>query len=329
MRNLKTHKSILVLLAVLLFSISAPLLTTCLAVEKTPFEKEWALEKTEAKSTFSPALLEVIQDRQVILVSGFINELSGFVCRYFYSAVDAIKDDLEMSTTLFLPKTVEFSTNIEAIYSVILEAFEKNKKPVILLGHSKGAEEIFHVILRHPELVTENKVDRVVLIQGSIQGCGILDDSLLYTHVQYVKKFSELFLEGIECLDPKQAKNKLDFSFDVFQHKLLNQYGERVALEKRQLISDRIFYVRSIADKTDLSLCTRCIIGGLSGSGLAAVGPNDGLLLVEDQKDDRIGRDLGLIHEDHNAIAISFLWGGRSYNDRKAFIRTVIQQVYR
>ena len=206
-----------IVLAVILLSPCTRFLPYCIAAEKTPFEEEWALEKTESKSTFFPSTLDLIKDRQVVLVSGFINELGGPIGGYFYAAVDAVKKDLEMTTTLFLPKTPAFSTNITAIYHAVLEAYEKEQKPVILIGHSKGGEEILHTILRHPDLMLENKVDRVLLIQSAIQGVSLLDDNQLRSSIIYMKKVSEFFFEGIECLDPKLAKEKLDLSFEVFK----------------------------------------------------------------------------------------------------------------
>ncbi|MEO5968587.1 MAG: hypothetical protein ABIQ95_01565 [Bdellovibrionia bacterium] len=316
-----------IMLAVVLFSTSLHSPIYCLAAEITPFEEQWALEKTEQKSSFLPSTLELFNERQVVVVSGFINELSGPIYRYFYSTVDAVKKDLKMTTTFFLPKTQRFSKNIAAIYQTVLKAYEKEQKPVILLGHSKGATEILHTILLHPELITENKVDKVLLVQGTIQGCSILGDNRLRSPLVPLKRFSEQNFEGVECLEPKFAKEKLDLAFEVFERELVDQYGEVIGLEKRKLISGKIFYVRSVAESKDLSLTTRCLLE-MAGNNLNDIGPNDGLLLGEEQEDHRIGRELGLIHEDHNAIAVSSLFGGKSYNDRKAFIRTLVQQAY-
>jgi hypothetical protein len=55
---------------------------------------------------------------------------------------------------------------------------------------------------------------------------------------------------------------------------------------------------------------------------------SDGILLVKDQKFDQFGVDLGVLNVDHVGLTVISLFSKTSEADRKAFTRTVLDQVY-
>src|SRR5439155_12749343 len=105
--------------------------------------------------------------------AGFLN---GAIPGYFNDNIEVVQTEYKADASAIYPSSLAGMTDdAELVRATALENFEKTKKPVVLVGHSKGGASVVLAVLRHPELMLEGKVDRVVAIQGAFGGSPVAD----------------------------------------------------------------------------------------------------------------------------------------------------------
>ena len=121
-------------------------------------------------------LKQYLSSRQVVWVGGIFNVLQA---RYFEDNVHCLKNDLEMKdvATLFPFPFMgdDLVTSADWLYPRVERLHETGKKPILLIGHSKGGVDSLMLLMRHPELLRDGWVERLVLVQAPVQGSPAAD----------------------------------------------------------------------------------------------------------------------------------------------------------
>ncbi|NBU20378.1 hypothetical protein EBS43_03020 [bacterium] len=299
--------------------------------------QRWFLERLSPFDGINAETLATLKNRHVLFVSGIMNELADpqvlgfkFIKSYYRSNIDAIQNELGMSYDYYGPDSGEaVDVNSDQVYAQMMRAYSRTGKPLIVIAHSKGGAETLHAILKHPEVILNGYVDRVILVQAAIGGSPIATTTenrgVLY---QIVSWFVH---RGVKSLETAQSQTNFDSAFSVYQD-LLNQYwikkygGSGAMRPLHDEVSQKIFYVRAHESREKLSWGIRTV-NDVCGMRLYDDGRNDGLLMLKDQKHPRIGIDLGVLSSDHIGLTVDY-YSNFSSSVKKAFTRAVVSQVY-
>jgi hypothetical protein len=276
----------------------------------TTLQQQWEIEKRLGlRAEVDSKLLE---GRHVIFVAGIMNELANIISNYYPSNIEAAKEFGATTSYIHPNSSNPIPENAELLYRSITDIYQRLQKPIILVGHSKGGAETLYAILKHPELITQGMVDRVLLIQAAIGGSPLAEDQSWC-----FKVVCGLLNPNLKTLKPDIAKRNFD---DVFW-----EFDRSMVSGQRRMISDRIFYVRSQIAPNDLSFGIS-LIRTLTNLDLSLLGPNDGLITITAQYDFRIGVDLGILQSDHIGLTVSTV-SSTSHEDRKSFMRALFKTV--
>jgi hypothetical protein len=109
---------------------------------------------------------QVPKDRHVLFVAGFMNEMASLTSNYFPDNIKAVTRELGLSSSYYGPSSRNtISENADHLFKEFNKTHSKYRKPTDLFGHSMGGAASLLLVLRHPELMIEGKIDRVALIQ--------------------------------------------------------------------------------------------------------------------------------------------------------------------
>lgn len=285
-------------------------------------EKKWIQEKRETGILNNNYILK---DKHVLFVAGILNELASLISSYYSDNMEAAKE-MGATVTYYGPASqTSVPLNAYLLNKKIRSLYEINKKKLIVVGHSKGGAELLYAILRYPDLITKNIVDSVILIQPSVGGSLLAENTCgwCFDLISTVSK------PNLTTISPKITKQNFDKVFGLFNKAVLELTGnsnQNLAKDLEKQISDRIFYVRSQQSRDKLSIGIETALA-FCNTSLDEHGPNDGLLLVKDQIDKRIGIDLGILKADHIDLTVSTV-SNISSLDRKAFTRAMFKTIY-
>lgn len=290
------------------------------------FEKSWIQEEKLGLQTQDTQFLA---NKHVVFVAGFMNEWTDYLENYFDDNIRAVKS--MGGTYTYTPPSSKLSIieNSMLLYNQVMGLSRSIKKPIILVGHSKGGAEILYMLLTHPELILDGYVDRALLIQAARGGSLLADNAsgILY------KVFSSLWSPNTHTLSKFPSLTTFQSGFELY-NKNLKTFGKTTGLNVydkyrdnlHKCISSRIFYVRSSA--THLSFGLQLILGVLQDNPNNYSQKHDGLLAVEDQYDPNIGIDLGILEDvDHIDLTVSIV-SNMSSTRREAFTRAAFKALY-
>ncbi len=314
------------------------------AFGNTTLQQKWEQEKQhQPYQEFNPSL-RILQDRHVVFVGGILNEVANLINNYYDDNRKAI-EELGGSYTSLKPNSKKsIPENAETEYREILKIYygfnsennERPIKPLILIGHSKGGAETLYTILTHPELILDGVIDRVLLIQPAIGGSPLANQepSWCLRCVSYVLDIlPTLHRPNLTTLSTQEAARNFDEAFETYQRffqKMAQTQGYEAAQKAKEEVSSKIFYVRSKIDPdanpSQIGLGTKIVLSACRNH-LDTQEDNDGLLLTTAQMDTRIGTDLGIMISDHVGLTVSLV-STLSREDRKAFTRAAIEQIY-
>lgn len=290
--------------------------------EAVDLQELWEQKKVEPSCTVQDWVKDEWSKLHVILVPGIVHELPRIFSLYFKAQSEVLKEVFGTTVSFANPgSTTSTVDNVEIINQQALRMFDETGKPGVLVGHSKGGAEAFLTAIKHPELILEGKLAFVLLIQASIKGTSIAD------RMNYVFRFFGRFLgSGFESLRREQAEKNIADALAEMERKLQDQYGP-LWEDKRNEISNRIFYIRSKEDYKNLGFAARFAI---AVAGAVNTEESDGLLLKDEQFHPDIGEDLGIVNADHVGLIISGLSrlqvSPLTEHDRRAFSRALFQR---
>jgi hypothetical protein len=288
--------------------------------QKTPFTLAERFDSRRRSISETPPM-QLLGNKHVVFVAGIMNELANLISNYFPDNIEAAQD-MGASTSYVAPRSSgSIPKNAGWLYSQVKTIYADVKRPLILVGHSKGGAEILHLILDHPELILDGTVDTVLLLQSAIGG-----SPLAYETGPWITLVSLFLSPDIETLKPHNAKRNFDRAYVQFCKTLRELVPADNGQQAKKAISNRIFYVRSQQDPIALSSGVGFVLKVWQKS-LGNAMPNDGLLPTSSQLDLRIGVDLGILAADHIDLAVSKV-SVLSKQDRKAFMYAVMEHIY-
>lgn len=295
-------------------------------------EERMSSELTKKTADFPSELNATLTQKHVVVVDGIMNELAHMVGNYFSDNISQLQKLGIESTHLRYSSRIAIPKNADVLYSDILNIYEKQKKPIILVGHSMGGAESLYAILKHPDLLFSNIVEKVVLIEPAIGGSDLVDH--LVDNV-FGREWKSYLGEGLESLRPEVSQRNFREIFALFQKTLKEKFegsSEEEIQRKFDELSKRVFYVRSIHTPNSKNLSIGLDIVLLFFKGKTMEGfDNDGLMPIHNQILGLLpafGIDLGVLQADHIELVISGFSSHSNRANRKAFTRALLQTIY-
>jgi pimeloyl-ACP methyl ester carboxylesterase len=207
-----------------------------------------------------------------------------------------------------------------------------SSKPVVIIGHSKGGAESLVAAVQNLDF-TKQHVRALVLIQGAMLGSPITEDladskglpeppgttdkqwSKIY---ELTKTTTRAGLQGML----KRGLGSIRRDESIARWKRL----EAIHPGALQALSDRIFYIRTHKDVEELTLVLK-----MTGYWLGAhYGRSDGMMLIDDQRLEGIGRDMLIMSgADHSDLTVSFLTSTRPSSWRSATMALIVRELHR
>jgi pimeloyl-ACP methyl ester carboxylesterase len=255
------------------------------------------------------ATLPVTRQNQVdqfsyLFVGGYGNELGRG--HYFQWNVEMLSEMGARSIRTFFPSSLRAAgRNLEIIRDQILRSYrESGGRPVIVIGHSKGALEVFATLLKYPDLVTEGIVANPILMQGPIGGNTLIDQRGL---------LGRLFAKALSL--PTEAFRSLQTpGINAIVADRIEELTESKA--ELRAVSKAVRYVISHKEVQD------------SGSGIQLASkvlphkiPNDGLVAKQNMWIPGFGTVLGDLYIDHLEVVLGRSVGFVADNVERARVR--------
>jgi pimeloyl-ACP methyl ester carboxylesterase len=266
--------------------------------------QEWQQELTSPQD--SSLLQQYLSNRQVVFVTGI---LPGISQRYFADNVDSVHWELHAaSTKVFSPQSNRsIDQGSDWLYSVLKPLLTKTpRRPMILIGHSKGGVEAILVALKYPELMEKGKIEKIIAIQSPVRGTPV---------VQYAQgvhpQIYRLWKQGLDSLSEKNVQE------------IIGRHWLKLTDKQKERIRKRIYFVRSAASLSEIDVRMKWLAKQIPN-------PNDGVVPTANQKNDELGIDLGILHADHAALVTGTKYG--YFNNyiiiRRAFTRAVFFELF-
>ena len=287
-------------------------------------------------STVSPYLEYELSNKHFVFVDGIMNELASLVRDYFTDNIRVVKEMGLSYSHLGFSSQISIPRNADELYARILTLYEDRSTPLVLIGHSMGGAEVLYCILKHPELMIDGIVDRVILLNPAVGGT-ILADTIYETLAGRV--VGGVLGEGLISLRTDVAQSNFRKIFHHFQKQLKKRAPPANDSEILETLSRKVFTVRtqnapgrrlSIGLETALVFC-KSNLDKLNETHGRPGARHDGLLDVQDQglnPDFHFGTDLGVLDADHIELVVSGLASRGTRLQREAFTRALLQTVF-
>ena len=289
-------------------------------------------------STFTPALRRRFQSNHVVFLDGLLNEAAQLVGNYYCDNINEVERLGLSYTHLGYLSSETIPSNADRLFAEIHKIHSKVKRPIILVGHSKGGAECLYCILKNPELLTSNIVDRVVLMHPAVGGSPLADnvcDNFMG------RRFTAYLAEGLDSLKPAIAKRNFQKILRTFRRTILldspettmeehlKNYDEICSLDNKlfKKLSDRVFYLRGNSPGGVICWGVQFVVA-FCNHPLDPNIPNDGLLHCDDQYLSDFGTDLGILDFDHIDMVIGGMVTNARPDKRKAYTRAFLTAIY-
>lgn len=277
----------------------------------------------EIKSPKKLSDRNLLKSKHVIFIGGIMNELASALNFYFTDNIATVREELGGTASYFGPDSeISIPENVENLYDFIKETYEEEKKPLILVGHSKGGAEILALLLKHYELIFDKITWQACLIQPAIWGSPLADESsgLL------LDIMTTIFSPNLSTLTTIQSQHNFDNAFIEYEQTLVKKSS--LLNSKKEIlhdkISSRIFYILSETTESEISFGTSLMLTVLQSNLSKYPGKHDGLLPITSQFHPRIGKVLGIVKSDHLGLTVRKV-SKVSKHDRKAFTRLMFR----
>ncbi|MCB0393071.1 MAG: hypothetical protein KDD25_00850 [Bdellovibrionales bacterium] len=257
-----------------------------------------------------PSVRKLFRENHFVFVGGFTGDVFKSE-RYFKTPREAIDDLGGTSTRVFPPSVKPVPENIDFVIDAVQEAYRKFKKPMVLIGHSKGGAEVFASLSdrRMKSLVRRGIVKKVISVQGAIRGT----DSA----VEHLADLS-LGFEGVRQFFTNPARSVVSTLFYR-----MNPFGFWIGRAEKFFFKNALLSMspREMERFTNESgLCNQNLDGTLyyfssSGNPFGRLGeyngPSDGVIPVVCQYRTDVGQHLDLNGEYENADHLELFVAGR------------------
>ena len=224
----------------------------------------------------------ILANKQVIFVAGFLNELAELTVGYFSDSIEVAEKDFGAITSCICPSSkINVPDNAKIIYEQIINIYNKNKLPIILVGHSKGAAEIEYLLYTNPQLITNHIVEQALFIQSAILGSPLADRSdgcLLSMAIALLSPNVETLKTSVCILNYQEALR-------IFEEKL-NKLSTNINTDKNILknnIISRMVYLCTETNSPKLSMGLEIVLGVLQDNLSRDNLKHDGLMPIANQ----------------------------------------------
>lgn len=264
-----------------------------------------------------------------VFVGGFASErLPGYFRRNM-KALRACGVPRGAIHAVFPPSRGTLEENADAFGRRIREIADEGPQRLVIVAHSRGACDALLFALRNPDFVRD-RVEALFLVQGTFGGSALADyvlgdgpalDRALPTRFRVVA-----FLLGrLERVLVHRGKHA---GLSGLSRAGSRQFWEQSLAEHAAaipVVGPRTFYLRSESSPRHLGLFRRAAGWYLT----TYVGPNDGVVAVEDQRLPGLGTCLGVIDCGHDEL-VRTPRSGRSHRRlREALAEGVVMAVGR
>jgi pimeloyl-ACP methyl ester carboxylesterase len=240
-----------------------------------------------------------------VMVSGMANQIETTIryresVSYYYLLAKGLReralDDMVEITPSLSTTAKEFSELLKAKIEEV--KWELPRRPIVLIGHSRGAPFIMEYLLSNPQSLVDNSIGKVIFIQGALNGSLIGSVGLMTTITSAAvgPPWINKLLKKIPGISDYSIKDLIR-GFSTVTHGIESAFKYRISKlgpEARAVLNKKILYIRSYQPCSDIDPDLK-----LSCLSLAAFGKNDGLLLLRDQMIDGVGRIIADIETGH------------------------------
>ncbi len=178
----------------------------------------------------SPEFAEQMKKYHFVFVGGMFSEIQRMLPEHMRFKLRFIEDCYQASYQSVWPSSFQsIPANAQLLHQQVVEAYENYSKPLIIFAHSKGAAEVLHLLLNHPELVAEKKVARVILLQPALKGSRWVQE-LLESHRHdpaFCNGVPKCLGRGFASLDPRTAQVELAAAYQRFEGALARMSQKR------------------------------------------------------------------------------------------------------
>ena len=265
-------------------------------------------------SALSDEYLKILRSKHIVFVAGLLNEAAQLVGNYFCDNIaEVTRLGISHSHIGYL-SSYTVPKNADTLLVELHKIYARVKKPIILIGHSKGGAEALYVVLKYPELMLADLVERVVLLHPAVGGSPLADD---VCNNMGGRSFTTYLGAGLISIQPETARRTFSEALASFRQILQSMpqnaasttaataITDPIALSEDSFkkLSDRVFYVRGASPHAKVTWGVKFVIYFCNKPLNPAI-PNDGLLHVNDQMLSDFGVDLGILQADHIDLVI-------------------------
>ena len=204
-----------------------------------------------------------------VFVGGYKNEK---LADYFSDNVQWLKNQGNLVSVIMPRSENSISRNADLLKEKLLSAFEEGgRRPLAVIAHSKGGVELVNMILRYPESFPKEVLGKMIVVQSPLRGSA-MTEKLVTKMDRSILALSPLYwmARTYHAGGASLATSKVE--------KDIEESAKNISEDQIKEISTRLFYVRSLKSKNQLSAPLREMIGPIRVEGAS-----DGLVLTTEQ----------------------------------------------
>jgi pimeloyl-ACP methyl ester carboxylesterase len=261
-----------------------------------------------------------------VFVAGFLNErMSG----YFGQNAKALRArGVPRRAIHFIYPSSHKSVaeNAETVRSQILEIATQGPERLVVIGHSRGACDALAFALENPEFVADH-IQAMFLVQGPFGGTGVADymegeGPPIDTQLPWRHRVVAQALGRMEAFLLDRGKHG---GLKALTQRSSDEYWKRAMAEHQAaipIVSPRTFYVTTRTGPSQLQIFQQAIAWYLS-----YLGPNDGMVALEDQTVPGLGTVVAVLDAGHTDLTNRFPMARPNPRLRRALIDAIVMAV--
>jgi pimeloyl-ACP methyl ester carboxylesterase len=217
--------------------------------------------------------------------------------------------------------------NAAAVRSKFREFAALGAEKLVVIAHSRGACDTLAFALENPEFVADH-VEALFLVQGPFGGSGVAD--YLTGEGPPIDRSmplrDRLIAQGVGRLEEFRLSRGQHRGLPALTRQASKEYWEK-ALDKHRaaipVVSPKTLYITTKKNSAQLRLVLRATASYLD----AHFGPNDGMVVVEDQSVAGVGTVLAVLDAGHTDLTHSFPSAVPKRRLRRALIDAIIMGI--
>lgn len=328
MRMVRPADSLSLLAAIVLISAVESRADSAPAVTPADFQR-WFASSCEGRLRVPDGVEVRARGFRYIFVGGFLNErMPGY---FSQNARELRARGVPRPAIHFVAPSSHksFEENREAIGEDFRKIAGAGPEKLVVIAHSRGACDTLAFALQDAQFVAD-RVEALFLVQGPFGGTGVLDyvmgegvpldrrmpvGSRVVVHL--LGKLGRWLMDGGSHAGMAMLTRSASRSF---WEETLERHADAIPI-----VGPKTFFVTAEVHPTRLRLFTRASARYL----LTYYGPNDGLVVLEDQSLPGLGTDLGPLDAGHADLTRTFFSTRAKPRVRKALVRSILMTVGR